>query len=795
MPRVYDQQISWQPTGTQKMQYDKLQDYISPALDNAARAAENVQQAIVEMQDKEVADAAAEVAQKQADIINNFDEFSLQDPQGEMVNRSMKEWDKFMADMPVAARRRFDRNNPKAREIFKLKTEEAATKRAREYTTAKKKADVNRTSQDIIAGAVGPDGKVNPAKVKERLQYEYDNAGRTMTPDDLVEYQKLLGSTTQQGAIMDAISRGQLAEAKALNEDREFTANLSPEQIAKNRQSIQRLMNGGSGDGDGSGSGSGNTKGGSLYNTLLLGNGDAAGAAINAMSVYNAIASGLSMEDVLKKTALRDDNGELLVDENGNFYPIMSPDDVIFGGKTLREIYDNMYPEERQKFMKKAKEAAMVENTPAMVFARAEVGHLNELITESQDSSLTADARQAATEKVDIQVFKMLNNGSADILQLGADDGFKATFLKALDAALARNDQENQTMASVSNIYGIGRADVGTPVYDATADMFNVIPLPQTPANETQAMFEDFKWTGKMSKADLVIPQKVSSNVSGIKLSGSVRDYLPVKAAEERGEVPRGFSQQYLSDVESLSDGITPMCLTNDVTFQEYADCLYKKGWRVPYSQTAEFDQEKRNTANMAASGRILARTGGKSKEADYNEGTYAWALDVVDGLIMNEIFKNDVYKQEAGLQNVTVQQLNTSARDYRQELRDKGLFDKYIDTSHFADNGFDSWNPNRIKECAADIKQSALYDFVNDRIYNLGGGKLGGGKLDTPQAEKIAEFLRGAIKGKDIKMKADVNLNAGYKTANPGLRGAGKVAQYKMTSITKSILKANEEE
>jgi hypothetical protein len=773
------------------MQYDKLQDYISPALDNAARAAENVQQAIVEMQDKEVADAAAEVAQKQADIINNFDEFSLQDPQGEMVNRSMKEWDKFMADMPVAARRRFDRNNPKAREIFKLKTEEAATKRARQYTTAKKKADVDRTSQDIIAGAVGPDGKVNPAKVKERLQYEYDNAGKTMTPDDLVEYQKLLGSTTQQGAIMDAISRGQLAEAKALNEDREFTANLSPEQIAKNRQSIQRLMNGGSGDGDGSGSGSGNTKGGSLYNTMVLGTGDAAGSALRAMEVYNAIASGLSMEDVLKKTALRDDNGELLVDENGNFYPIMSPDDVIFGGKTLREVYDNMYPEERQKLMKKAKEAAMVENTPAMVFARAEVGHLNELITESQDSSLTADARQAATEKADIQVFKMLNNGSADILQLGADDGFKATFLKALDAALARNDQENQTMTSVSNIYGIGRVDVGSHIYDDT-DVLNVMSLPQTPANETQAMFEDFKWTGKMSKADLVIPQKVDSSIANLKIVDYVQGNSGsafFRRLEKNGQVPMGLQQQWNEELKDIHNGITPMCLTNDVTFQEYADCLYKKGWRVPYSQTAEFDQEKRNTTNMAASGRILARTGDKSKEADYNEGTYAWALDVVDGLIMNEIFKNDVYKQEAGLQTVTVQQLNASARDYRQELRDKGLFDKYIDTSHFADNGFDSFNPNRLKECAADIKQSALYDFVNDRIYRLGG------KLDTPQAEKIAEFMRGAIKGKDIKMKADVNLNAGSKTANPGLRGAGKVAQYKMTSITKSILKANEEE
>ncbi|MBQ2176491.1 MAG: hypothetical protein II453_16000, partial [Alphaproteobacteria bacterium] len=525
--------------------------------------------------------------------------------------------------------------------------------------------------------------------------------------------------------------------------------------------------------------------------------GDAAGSALNAMNVYNAIASGLSMEDVLKKTALRDDNGELLVDENGNFYPIMNPDDVIFGGKTLREIYDNMYPEERQKLMKKAKEAAMVENTPAMVFARAEVGHLNELITESQDSSLTADARQAATEKADIQVFKMLNNGSADILQLGADDGFKATFLKALDAALARNDQENQTMASVSNIYGIGRADIGSHIYDGT-DVLNVMSLPQTPANETQAMFEDFKWTGKMSKGDLVIPQKVfSGDVGSYKLySGFAKVHASNLAKQEKmGWIPRGLSKTYLEDVESLRDGVTPMCLTNGITLQEYTDCLYKKGWRPAYSQTAEFDQEKRNTANMAASGRILARTGGKSKEADYNEGTYAWALDVVDGLIMNEIFKNEVYKKEAGLQTVTVQQLNASARDYRQELRDKGLFDKYIDTSHFADNGFDSWNPNRIKECASDIKQSALYDFVNDRIYNLGGGKLGGGKLDTPQAEKIAEFLRGAIKGKDIKMKADVNLNAGYKTANPDLRGAGKVAQYKMTSITKSILKANEEE
>lgn len=781
MPKVYDQQVSWQPAGTQKMQYDRLQDFITPAMEDAARSADNIQQAIVEMQDRQVADAAEALAQNQADIIKNFDEFSLENPQGEMVNRSMKEWDKFIAEMPVEARRRFERNNPKAREIFQLKSEEAATKRARQYTTAAKKADVNRLAQDVIARGGDAEG------IQGLLQQEYDKAGKTMTPDDLLEYQQLLGHTTQQGAIDDAISHGNLWRAQKLNENREFTTNLSPAEIARNRETILKLWEKKlKEDEDGSGNGKTTAKGGSLYNSMVMtqqqdnGYADTAGIAQRAISVYNMISGGASMNSVILQTAVKDDKG--------NVIPVISPDTIIAGGKTLEQVY-KMYPEQRQKLMKSAKEAATVDNSPAMTVARQETQRLAALAWDAEHAD-SDEKKIEAEEQRDSLVLKMASDGTLDVIKFAYPEGFTKEAEAAYNAALARNDQETQTMTSASQVYGTGRANVGDRTYNAS-DVLQVMPLPHTPANEAEALIENARWTGKMSKADLLIPQKVSSDVASMRLSGSESDLVRVGLAEKQGKVPRGFSKQYMEDLQSLKDGVVPMCLSKrDVTYKEYNDCLEKKGWQgSPYSVGTDYDSEKQKVTMLAASGRILARSNGKSKEADYNEGTYAWALDVADGIILNEVLKNPVYRQESGLDGVGIQLLNSTARTYRQNLRDSGKFSEYIDTSHFPDNGFDSFNPNKKKECAANIKQSALYDFVNQRIVSLGG------KADSPQAEAIAEYMRGAIRGKDIKMKVDLNKDTEYKTVDPSRRGIGKVANKNIVDITKPIFKANEEE
>ena len=771
MPKVYEQQLSWQAANGPHMQYDKIQDMITPAMENAARAADEVQRGIMAMQDKRVAEAADALAQKQAEIIKNFDEFSLKDPQGEMVNRSMKEWDKFIAEMPYEARNRFERNNPKAREIFELKSKEAATTRARQYTTAVKKANVNRTAQDIITRGVTPEG------IKALLQQEYDTAGKTMTPEDLIEYQQLLGSTTQQGAIKDAMSHGNLGYAQVLNDDKEFTVNLSPEKVATNREAINRLMEKDD-DSGGTGSGSGGTKskGGSLYSNMVLGMqsagvpADTAGAAQRAIDVYETIAGGAT-KDALNRMGIDDDT-------------------VIAGGKTLKQIYDNMYPEARQKLMQEAAEAAMKMNTPAMEEAMAQVGNITELVVEA-DRASDAIKKQEATERADLLVSRLIENGGAKFIQLGDADGYKNVVKNAISAKHAREDQMNQTVASASVVYGTGRADLSSQYsrWSKELDPYEVMPLPHTPANEADAMIEGIKTMGKMSKADMIVPQKVDSRIADLRM----QDYVTgdsgaafFKNLEKSGEVPKGMYEQWNKEVNDTYKGITPMCLTNNVTFQEYADCLAKNGWTEPYSQTMEYDREKRNVTNLAAAGRILGRG---SKDADYNEGTYAWALDVVDGLIINEVMKNEVYAEESGLRYTTVQMINDSALVARQDLRDAGKFDEYIDTSHFSDNGFDPFDPNNKPECAADIKQSSLYDFVNRRIVSLGG------KADSPQAEKIAAFMRGAIKDRDIKMKADYNTEKEFKTVNPAKRGASGVIKQKTNKIVNPVNNATEEE
>ena len=150
---------------------------------------------------------------------------------------------------------------------------------------------------------------------------------------------------------------------------------------------------------------------------------------------------------------------------------------------------------------------------------------------------------------------------------------------------------------------------------------------------------------------------------------------------------------------------------------------------------------------------------------------------------------KNEVYANESGLKGVTIKILNDSALVARQNLRETGKFDEYIDTSHFSDNGYDPFEPNAKPECAADIKQSALYDFVNRRIMSLGG------TADSPQAEKIAGFMRGAIKGRNIKMKADYNPKTEFKTVNPANRGASGVIAQKTDKIVNPVLNATKED
>jgi len=792
MPRVYDQQIAWQPTGTQKMQYDRLQDFITPAMENAARAADNIQQAIVSIQDKQVADAADALAQKQADIINNFDEFSLKDPQGEMVNRSMKEWDKFIAEMPVEARRRFERNNPKAREIFELKTTEAATKRARNYANAQAKADVPRAAQDIIARSGG-----DPRKIQVFMQQKEAEMSKSMTPEDFIEYQKTLGYAVQQGAIDDAISHGNLAQAKALNNRREFTKNLTPEQVAKNRMTIQRLLDKEEKDEDGSGSGK--SKGPSFYDGLIIAqqkaghNADTAGAAARATNVYNSIASGASIENVKRMgdVPLLDENGNPVLDKDGNPVVMETIDDktIIAGGKTLAEIY-NMYPAQRQKLMEDAKKAAALSNSPASTEAMSYVNRISATMTEVEMAKDVSEKLQAQ-EELDGLVLDAMSNGYEDLMDLVLPDSYKKTYADAKASSLARTDQMNQTMASASKVYGHSRADFGdNKLYDVdTYNATGVMPLPHTPASEAEAILDTAKWTGKMSKADLIVPQKVDKAIAGNVLwspKSGLEESKYVESAEQNEMVPKGFTEQYRADVADLQNGVTPMCLTTGVTYKEYEDCLRKNGWSPKYKQGAEYDPDKRRVVTLAASGRIYGRG---QKDADYNEGTYAWALDAIDGVIWNEVVKNEVYAQESGLTNLPLPVLNSTARQFRQRLRTTGKFDEYVDTSHFDDNGFDPFNPNAKPECATDIKKSALYDFVNTRIVSLGG------KADTPQAEKIAEYLRGAIKGRDIKMEADYNKKTEYKTVNPENRGIGKVSKAKANNVVKSILKANEEE
>ena len=142
MPKVYDQQISWQAPATQKMQYDKLQDFITPALQNVTKASQNATDLMVEIGDKRAAGELEQAAKDAAFDIENWQDFSEPEKtQDKMVESAMAKYDAVMANLDPSTRRRMDMYNPKAREIYEVKAKEKAADVS--YNYAYKAIDAN----------------------------------------------------------------------------------------------------------------------------------------------------------------------------------------------------------------------------------------------------------------------------------------------------------------------------------------------------------------------------------------------------------------------------------------------------------------------------------------------------------------------------------------------------------------------------------------------------------------------------------------------------------------------------
>lgn len=210
MPRVYDQQIAWQPTGTQKMQYARLQDFIAPALERAQQSAENATEALRQIGDKQAASSLEQAARDAAYDIDNWKDWSEPEKtQDKMMATAMEKYDKAMANLDPATRNRINLYNPKSREIFELKSKEKATDAVFDYSYKNAAANMDYDIGRIITES-NPE---NPATVKAAMDAHIEKMKKTLRPADALVYEKAARPAQEKGLTDWYIAHGQLDRA------------------------------------------------------------------------------------------------------------------------------------------------------------------------------------------------------------------------------------------------------------------------------------------------------------------------------------------------------------------------------------------------------------------------------------------------------------------------------------------------------------------------------------------------------------------------------------------------------
>lgn len=210
MPKVYDQQISWQPTGTQKMQYDRLQDFISPALQNVGKASQNAMDLMREIGDKQAASNLEQAAKDAAFEIENWQDFSEPEKtQDKMVEAAMKKYDDVVANMDYATRNRMNMYNPKAREIYEVKAKEKAADVSYNYAYKTDTANIDSDVGRMITERA-PEG---PEAVKAYVDSHLAKKQKELRPADYNVYSKAVKANAEKGLIDWYVAYGNLDKA------------------------------------------------------------------------------------------------------------------------------------------------------------------------------------------------------------------------------------------------------------------------------------------------------------------------------------------------------------------------------------------------------------------------------------------------------------------------------------------------------------------------------------------------------------------------------------------------------
>lgn len=238
MAQIYKNQLMWKSEEQHKFKGDPIKDYITQGLSNVAVAAQNANDALNRVKDRQMADSM-EVAKTQASqMIQNWEDFSG-DYMERMESEAMRIWGEAYGKADFATKNRFAHNNPEAFELFKLQVSADVVKKVDDhvYTTKMNEipVDVSGIIRDNIA--LGP-GAIKQA-VMNKVNEEQD--GAKMSSFRMLEYLDKLQREAAYGAIYTYMDRGEYENAEAVIADPQFSGRLTPEEKSRLSMSIRGL--------------------------------------------------------------------------------------------------------------------------------------------------------------------------------------------------------------------------------------------------------------------------------------------------------------------------------------------------------------------------------------------------------------------------------------------------------------------------------------------------------------------------------------------------------------------------
>lgn len=443
MPKIYEQQITAQATDFSNVKYDKIQDYITPALEHATDTMNKATDALVRIGDRRAASELEQAAKDAADEITNWPDFS--DPATtieKMVASGMKKYDDVMSKMDRTVRNRIELYNPKAREIFEVKVKEQATNAAFTYSYKDNVANLDNEIGKIIEEI----GTQDPDIIKEAIDDFIEGKQNTMRPADRVVFNQMAKTRGQEGMVEWYLAFNDLNRALLAATEDKYTGDVNEVTRAKWIKSIKSLQN------SSGGTGSSSNKWKTNYVDLAEGAPEKAVSTMARLSMYAE--TGAALPDELKEDA----------------------DKILAGGKTYNELMA-MPRSERMSILRANNEMTMKSSVEQGVVNRAFMPMWTEF-NQVADEPETKEDSWKLKDKADITRLKDLvqkfeSDGYAGLLVAGTDDKKKNAYASIKDIL------DKEKAAQIMSIEQVG-IDMSFVYNDPHMEGFFDAPLPTT---------------------------------------------------------------------------------------------------------------------------------------------------------------------------------------------------------------------------------------------------------------------------------------------------------------------------